>query len=209
MVTRVSNPPTPWDSTHAEWLGEPPAARLEVFEERAKSIIAENDSPDVGFRFSINPYRGCFHACAYCLDGDTPILMADSTTKPLARVREGDEVFGTVRDGECRRYTRTSVLAHWSRIAPAYETELEDGSRLVSSGDHRFLTSRGWKYVAGRERGAGQRLHLTVQNHLLGTGHFAAGPHETVDYRTGYLCGVIRGDALLGSYSYDGRRRQT
>ncbi len=66
MATPVSNPPNPWDSTHAEWLGEPPAARLEVFEERARSIIAENDSPDVGFRFSINPYRGCFHACAYC-----------------------------------------------------------------------------------------------------------------------------------------------
>ncbi|MEO8432578.1 MAG: PA0069 family radical SAM protein [Acidobacteriota bacterium] len=66
MIVPVSNPPNPWDSVHAEWLGEPPAARLEVFEERARSIIAENDSPDVGFRFSINPYRGCFHACAYC-----------------------------------------------------------------------------------------------------------------------------------------------
>lgn len=62
----VSNPPSPWDSIHAEWLGEPPAARLEVFEERARSILAENESPDVGFRWSLNPYRGCFHACAYC-----------------------------------------------------------------------------------------------------------------------------------------------
>ena len=66
MATRVSNPPNPWQTVHAEWLGEPPAAELEVFEERAKSIISENDSPDVGFRFSVNPYRGCFHACAYC-----------------------------------------------------------------------------------------------------------------------------------------------
>jgi DNA repair photolyase len=66
MVIPVSNPPNPWDSCHAEWLGEPPDARLEVFEEHAKSIVAENDSPDVGFRYSVNPYRGCFHACAYC-----------------------------------------------------------------------------------------------------------------------------------------------
>lgn len=66
MARRVSNPPNPWDSVHAEWLGEPPEAELEVFEEEAKSIIAENDSPDVGFRCSVNPYRGCFHACAYC-----------------------------------------------------------------------------------------------------------------------------------------------
>ena len=66
MPRPVSNPPNPWDSLHAEWLGEPPAAELQVFEEDARSIIAENDSPDVGFRFSVNPYRGCFHACAYC-----------------------------------------------------------------------------------------------------------------------------------------------
>jgi DNA repair photolyase len=66
MARPVSNPPNPWDSVHAEWLGEPPEAKLEVFEERARSILAENESPDVGFRWSVNPYRGCFHACAYC-----------------------------------------------------------------------------------------------------------------------------------------------
>jgi len=49
-----------------EWLEEPPHAALEIFEENARSIIAKNDSPDVGFSYSLNPYRGCFHACAYC-----------------------------------------------------------------------------------------------------------------------------------------------
>lgn len=34
--------------------------------DHAKSVIRENDSPDVGFRFSMNPYRGCEHGCAYC-----------------------------------------------------------------------------------------------------------------------------------------------
>jgi DNA repair photolyase len=66
VTRRVSNPPNPWDTVHAEWLGQPPPAELEVYEEDAKSIISENDSPDVGFRYSVNPYRGCFHACAYC-----------------------------------------------------------------------------------------------------------------------------------------------
>jgi DNA repair photolyase len=66
MPRPISNPPNPWQTIHAEWLGAPPEAGLEIFEEKAKSIIAENDSPDVGFRFSVNPYRGCFHACAYC-----------------------------------------------------------------------------------------------------------------------------------------------
>jgi DNA repair photolyase len=37
-----------------------------VMEESAKSALSENKSPDIGFRWSVNPYRGCFHACAYC-----------------------------------------------------------------------------------------------------------------------------------------------
>lgn len=37
-----------------------------VFRDRSRSIIAYNDSPDVGFDASINPYRGCEHGCAYC-----------------------------------------------------------------------------------------------------------------------------------------------
>jgi DNA repair photolyase len=62
----ISNPPNPWQSVHTEWLDEPPQAELQIFEEEAKSALAENDSPDVGFRWSVNPYRGCYHACAYC-----------------------------------------------------------------------------------------------------------------------------------------------
>src|SRR5205809_845059 len=34
--------------------------------ERARSIVSHNDSPDVGFDSSINPYRGCEHGCIYC-----------------------------------------------------------------------------------------------------------------------------------------------
>ena len=37
-----------------------------VTEERARSIISRNDSPDIGFEQSINPYRGCEHGCVYC-----------------------------------------------------------------------------------------------------------------------------------------------
>jgi DNA repair photolyase len=62
----VSNPPNPWSSHHVEWLEEPPTVATEVFEEDARSALSENRSPDVPFRFSVNPYRGCAHACAYC-----------------------------------------------------------------------------------------------------------------------------------------------
>ena len=40
--------------------------RLEVYEDHTRQILSKNDSPDVGFTWSVNPYRGCFHACAYC-----------------------------------------------------------------------------------------------------------------------------------------------
>lgn len=66
MPRPVHNPPNPWASTHVEWLEEPPNATLQIFEEHARSILSENDSPDLPFRFSLNPYRGCLHACAYC-----------------------------------------------------------------------------------------------------------------------------------------------
>jgi DNA repair photolyase len=49
-----------------ELLGEAPPAQLVVHEEEAKSILTANDSPDLPHRWSLNPYRGCMHACAYC-----------------------------------------------------------------------------------------------------------------------------------------------
>jgi DNA repair photolyase len=67
VVSRpVSNPPNPWLSTEVEYLEEIPPAELEVYEDHTREILSHNDSPDVGFSWSVNPYRGCFHACAYC-----------------------------------------------------------------------------------------------------------------------------------------------
>ena len=63
---RIWNPPNPYLTEHRELLGESPAAELEVYEDHSKSILSRNDSPDLGFRWSVNPYRGCFNACCYC-----------------------------------------------------------------------------------------------------------------------------------------------
>jgi DNA repair photolyase len=62
----VSNPPNPWDTTAVEYLEEIPPAKLEVLEDHSREVLGRNDSPDVGFTWSVNPYRGCLHACAYC-----------------------------------------------------------------------------------------------------------------------------------------------
>jgi len=42
------------------------APETQVLPDRARTILTRNDSPDVGFTWSLNPYRGCEHACAYC-----------------------------------------------------------------------------------------------------------------------------------------------
>lgn len=65
-MRRVDNPPNPYLSEQREFLGPPPPAELELYEERAASILTHNDSPDIPFRWTVNPYRGCQHACAYC-----------------------------------------------------------------------------------------------------------------------------------------------
>ena len=82
----ATNPKNRFESI--ERVAEPPEDSDEIsspdtqfFPDHSKSIIAYNDSPDIGFDASINPYRGCEHGCVYCLSGDTPILMADGTTK--------------------------------------------------------------------------------------------------------------------------------
>ncbi len=158
---------------------------------------ALNKVPDASrmpFRWTVNPYRGCSMACVYCLAGDTPILMADGRPKPLAEVRVGDEIYGTRRVGLSRQYVVTTVSAHWQTTKRAFRITLADGTRIVASADHRFLTERGWKHVTGTMNGAGRRPYLTTGNSLLGFGAMADPPKVDADYRRGYLTGMIRGD---------------
>jgi DNA repair photolyase len=181
----------------------PEALDIRFHEVRTKSAL--NRVPGAGylpFSWTVNPYRGCTHACVYCLSGDTPILLADGRTRPIAELQVGDEIYGTVGSGAYRRYVRTEVRAHWATVKPAFRMTLEDGTELVASGDHRFLTPRGWKHVTGVMPGAARRPYLTLSDSLMGTGRFAAAPAEDADYRRGYLAGLIRGDGHVGSYAY-------
>ena len=45
---------------------DPAPPRTELYRDPSRTILAHNDSPDVGFDTSVNPYRGCEHGCAYC-----------------------------------------------------------------------------------------------------------------------------------------------
>ena len=176
---------------------------MRFYEVQAKSVL--NRVPEksrMPFRWSINPYRGCSHACRYCLGPDTEVLLANGGTKPISELDLGEGIYGTSRDGKYRRFVRTTVLAKWATTKPAYRVLLEDGTELIASGDHRFLTDRGWKHVTGAEHGPGQRPFLTLDSKLMGVGAFTSSPEQTADYRRGYLCGLIRGDGDIGSYSY-------
>jgi DNA repair photolyase len=74
---------------------EPPRLRTTVTPEHAKSIIARNDSPDVPFTQSINPYRGCEHGCIYCYARPSHAYLnlspgVDFETKLVAKVNAAE-----------------------------------------------------------------------------------------------------------------------
>ena len=71
----AANPPNRFESLRYEAdaddspaVSEPeaPALRTEFFRDAARKVLATNDSPDIPFDVSLNPYRGCEHGCAYC-----------------------------------------------------------------------------------------------------------------------------------------------
>ena len=78
---------------------ERPAVRTQFYRDFTKTIITRNDSPDVGFECSINPYRGCEHGCIYCyarptheylgfsagLDFESKIMVKTDAPELLAR----------------------------------------------------------------------------------------------------------------------------
>ncbi|MFD0200582.1 MULTISPECIES: intein-containing Rv2578c family radical SAM protein [Saccharothrix] len=168
----------------------PDFADVVFHEVNAKSVLNKVPGGGLPFNWTVNPYRGCTHGCTYCLTGDTPVLLADGRTKPIAELAVGEEVFGTSEG----RYVVTRVRAHWTTSKPAYRLTLSDGTRVVAGGDHRFLTDEGWKHVTpGRCDDFEERPYLVKGAQLVGTGRFAAPPAQGAEYRTGYLWGVVRG----------------
>jgi DNA repair photolyase len=84
--------------THIDQDGETesaPALRTQIFEERAKSILTRNASPDIPFSVSLNPYRGCEHGCIYCFARPTHSYLGlspglDFESRIYAKINAGE-----------------------------------------------------------------------------------------------------------------------
>ncbi|HEX7834560.1 MAG TPA: radical SAM protein, partial [Pseudolysinimonas sp.] len=194
----------------------PDFAGITFHEVLAKSALnhVPGGSNALPFGWTINPYRGCSHACTFCVDPETQVLMGDGRQQPIWMVRPGDEIYGTEVIGAYRRYVKTRVLAQWNTRKRGYRITLGDGTEIIASADHRFLSDRGWKYVKGEMSGVGQRPYLTSRNKLMGFGLNGLAqeqqpPFASPGYRRGYLAGMIRGDGMIlhKDYVYGGKLR--
>jgi len=86
-----------WGTLEQAASEAPVPVGTEVIEEQVKSIIAANDSPDIAFDFSINPYRGCEHGCIYCFARPTHSYLnlspgLDFETRIIAKVNAADRL---------------------------------------------------------------------------------------------------------------------
>jgi DNA repair photolyase len=84
-----------WQSGTVTDEDEPPPLKTQVTEEHAKSILTRNQSPDVPFEISMNPYRGCEHGCVYCFARPTHSYLnlspgLDFETRIFAKVNAPD-----------------------------------------------------------------------------------------------------------------------
>ena len=99
-----TNPPNRFEQItlerDADWdPQEDPLPRTQFLRDKTSTIIAHNESPDVGFEYSVNPYRGCEHGCIYCyarpfheylgfsagLDFETRIMVKEDAPKLLRK----------------------------------------------------------------------------------------------------------------------------
>src|SRR6187402_2589508 len=101
-----------WGSVYEDLGDDAPRPQTTVTEERARTIISRNESPDVGFSQSINPYRGCEHGCVYCFARPSHAFLdlspgLDFETKLFAKTNAVERL----RDELARRSYEPSPIA--------------------------------------------------------------------------------------------------
>lgn len=92
-----------WGTLEQRVEEQPVAAATQVIEQRVKTILTGNDSPDINFDVSINPYRGCEHGCIYCFARPTHSYLnlspgIDFETKVFAKVNAAERLRATLQN---------------------------------------------------------------------------------------------------------------
>ncbi|HUH13318.1 MAG TPA: PA0069 family radical SAM protein [Longimicrobiales bacterium] len=167
-----------------------PGPRTQLLTDASRTIIATNDSPDLGFDASVNPYRGCEHGCVYCLAPETPILHADLGWRPIGEVRTGEELlaFDEYPGPErTRRLRRARVERVWWSRKPTLRLITESGEVLTTA-EHRWLQHRDFRWSRTEQ--------LRPGGHLRRMSVVAEEPEDD-DYRAGYLAGLSEGGTAV------------
>ncbi len=117
-----------WGGLEREFEEAPRSVATEVTEERARTIIATNDSPDIPFDRSINPYRGCEHGCIYCFARPSHAYYGlsaglDFETKIFAKTNAAERLEAALR----RPGYRCEKIALGSNTDPYQPTERKLG----------------------------------------------------------------------------------
>jgi DNA repair photolyase len=104
-----------------DFLAELDRLPTEYLPDESQSIVAENDSPDIGFRYSVNPYRGCAHGCSYCYARPYHEYLGfsaglDFETKVLVKHRAPE----LLREWLARRSWRPETIA-FSGVTDCYQ----------------------------------------------------------------------------------------
>lgn len=158
------DPPNRFESVHAEpdfdhlewdteYLAERANRKIEYIENSSKSIVTENNSPDLNFRFSLNPYNGCAHGCAYCYARPYHEFLGynaglDFETKIVVK-RDAPKLF---RDFLARDSWRSELIA-FSGITDCYQPA-----------ERTFRLTRGCLQVAVE---ANQPIGIVTKNALV------------------------------------------
>ena len=100
-----------WGNLDQQASEERVAPATQIIEERVKTIVSSNDSPDISFDLSINPYRGCEHGCIYCFARPTHSYLnmspgLDFETRIIAKVNAAQRL----RETFAKRSYRPKLL---------------------------------------------------------------------------------------------------
>ena len=170
-----------------------PALATRYYRDPSRTLIARNESPDVGFNASINPYRGCSHGCVYCVGPETPVLCADLVWRPIGELRAGDELVGfdefPPAPGRARKLRRARVEATWWSRKPTRRL-ITRNAEVITTDEHRWLQAQSFRWSTTEQLAPGR---------LLRSMKITERESVDEDYRIGYFAGMTLGD---GTFRY-------